>query len=102
MDGAACELLLRRDQIEVRKRASAADELAKAEHRRGGRSVEWPLSFVWPRPDVDIRLRIEIDRKATLAGFGEAGGEIDGGRRLPDAALLIRDSDEHRAAISQD
>ena len=38
-----------------------------------------------------VRLRVEVDEQAALAGLGEAGGEVDGGRRLADAALLVRD-----------
>ena len=38
-----------------------------------------------------VRLRVEIDEQRPLARLGEAGGEIDGGRRLADAALLVRD-----------
>jgi hypothetical protein len=39
-----------------------------------------------PRPEVAF----EIDHERTLAGLGEAGGEVDGGRRLADATLLVR------------
>ena len=38
-----------------------------------------------------VRLRVEVDEQAALAGLREAGGEVDGGRRLADAALLVRD-----------
>ena len=38
-----------------------------------------------------VRLGVEIDEQAALAGLGEAGCEVDGGRRLPDSALLVRD-----------
>ena len=38
-----------------------------------------------------VRLRVEIDDERPLAGLGQAGGEIDGGRGLADPALLVRD-----------
>ena len=38
-----------------------------------------------------VRLRVEIDQQRPLARLGEAGREVDGGRRLADAALLVRD-----------
>ena len=38
-----------------------------------------------------VRLGVEVDEQAALAGLREAGGEVDGGRRLADAALLVRD-----------
>src|SRR2546429_7831699 len=38
-----------------------------------------------------MRRRVEVDHERPLAGLGETGGEIDGGRRLTDPALLIRD-----------
>ena len=42
-------------------------------------------------PGGRVRLRVEIDEQHALARLGEAGADVDGGRRLPDAALLVRD-----------
>jgi hypothetical protein len=40
-------------------------------------------------------LGIEIDKQRGFAAQGEPSGEIDGGRCLPHAALLIRDGNYH-------
>ena len=45
----------------------------------------------WPSPRRGVRLRVEIDEQDPLTRLGEAGGEVDGGGRLPDTALLVRD-----------
>ena len=49
-----------------------------------GRSVR-------PHPEAGrgIGLRVEVDDERPLAGLREARGEVDGGRRLADAALLV-------------
>ena len=41
-----------------------------------------------------VALGVAVDEERPLFGGGEAGGEIDGGRRLSDAALLVRDRDD--------
>ena len=41
-------------------------------------------------PGGRVRLRVEVDDERPLAGLREAGGEVDRGRRLADAALLVR------------
>ena len=43
-----------------------------------------------------IALRIEIDDQNIFADRGERGAEIDGGRGLTDAALLIGDGKDAR------
>ena len=40
-----------------------------------------------------VALRIEIDHQHLLADRGERRAEIDGGRRLADAALLVGDGE---------
>ena len=47
-----------------------------------------------PRPGRGVALRIEIDDQDILADGGERGAEIDGGRRLADAALLVGDGED--------
>ena len=42
-------------------------------------------------PRGRVRLRVEVDDERALAGLREAGGEVDRGRRLADAALLVRE-----------
>ena len=42
-------------------------------------------------PGGRIRLRVEVHDESALAGLGQTGREVDRGRRLSDAALLIRD-----------
>jgi hypothetical protein len=47
-----------------------------------------------------IALRIEIDDEDLPAGRGERGADVDGGRRLADAALLVSHCDtNHRAGL---
>ena len=41
-----------------------------------------------------VALRIEIDQQNAPAEVGQTGGEIDRGRRLADAALLVRDTED--------
>ena len=49
-----------------------------------------------PDPARGVPLRVAIDQEGALLRDREAGGEIDGGRRLPDATLLIGDSQNVR------
>ena len=44
-----------------------------------------------------VRLGVEIDEQRLLAAHRQGGGEVDGGRRLADAAFLVRDRYDHRA-----
>ena len=51
-------------------------------------------------PQVEVRhaavgLGIEIDEQRRLAAQRQGGGEVEGGRRLADAALLVRDGEDH-------
>ena len=41
--------------------------------------------------DGGVALGIEVDQQGLGAGGGDAGGDVDRGRRLADAALLVRD-----------
>src|SRR5438445_11643152 len=41
-----------------------------------------------------VPLRVAVDEERALFGGSEAGGEVHGGRRLSDAALLVRDRDD--------
>ena len=45
-------------------------------------------------PGGCVCLRVEVDDERPPAGLGEAGGEVDRRRRLPDPALLVRDSED--------
>ena len=49
-------------------------------------------------PRGRVRLRIEVDDERPLTGLGQARGEVDRGRRLADAALLVRDRVDRRRA----
>jgi hypothetical protein len=56
------------------------------------------------RMDVEERhaavsLGIEVDQQRRLAAERQGGGEIDGGGRLADAALLIGNRENHRAGM---
>jgi hypothetical protein len=50
--------------------------------------------------DGGVALGIEVDQQGLGARGGDAGGDVDRGRRLADAALLIRDrvDDTHGGA----
>ena len=55
-----------------------------------------------PRPDGEICLRVHVHAQDAVALFGERTREIDGRRRLADAALLVGDGDDvgHRGITS--
>ena len=40
--------------------------------------------------DGGVALGVEVDQQRLRAGGGDAGGQVDRGRRLADAALLVR------------
>src|SRR5437773_455013 len=91
------ELALQRHQYAIRRRQGVDGQkeprLVDAETRRR------------------VALRIQVDHESTSAGQRQPGGDVDGRRRLADAALLIHDGnytrrqplpfvfiDEHRTA----
>ena len=41
-----------------------------------------------------VALRVEVDDQHPLPELGQRGGDVDGGRGLADAALLVRDHDD--------
>jgi hypothetical protein len=47
-----------------------------------------------PEPAAGIPLGVHVDEEHLALGRGEARGEVDGGGRLADAALLIGDADD--------
>src|SRR5205807_2175828 len=88
LDDGASEVGLRRDEIEVREPGRPRQTLER-------RSVQEVVARASVRalaePGGRVRLRVEVDDERPLARLGEAGGEVDRGRRLPDAALLVRE-----------
>jgi len=89
LDDRARELGLCRNEVEVLERG-VLDELGErsaVEEVVARRSVR-----AHPEPGRRVGLRVEVDDERTLAGLRKAGGKIDGGRRLTDAALLVRES----------
>src|SRR5262249_4275702 len=48
-----------------------------------------------------VRLRVEIDEQHTFAARRERTGEVDGGRRLATAALLIDEREHVHADLQQ-
>ena len=46
------------------------------------------------RPARGVSLRVAVDQQRALLGDREAGGEVHGGRRLTDSALLVCDRDD--------
>ena len=84
----------RDEQVGDRRRPDDVRELAR---RFGNRVVGAPRD----RAEIEKRnaavgLRVEIDEQRLPAPHGQRGGEVHGGRRLADAALLIGDRNDHR------
>src|SRR5690606_32022049 len=46
-----------------------------------------------------VALRVHVDDQRAALGDGQAGAQIDGRRRLADAALLVRDRDDPGHAL---
>ena len=87
LDHGAREIRLRGNEVEIRERGRM-NELGK---RRAVEEVIARRSVrAHPKPRGRVRLRIEVDHERALAGLGQAGGEVDGGRRFPDTAFLVR------------
>ena len=53
-----------------------------------------PSARLMPRPTVRFACGIHVDAQDAVSLLGERAGEIDGGRRLADAALLVGDGDD--------
>src|SRR3989442_1408832 len=47
-----------------------------------------------------IRLRVGVDEQRLALSSGKRRGDVDGGRRLPDAALLVGNGDDARHQIT--
>src|SRR5207244_13385985 len=86
LDDRAGELRLRRHEIEVRKLGVLRELLQR-------RAVEQVVArgSVRAHPEAGgcVRLWVEVDDERALPRLREARGEVDGGRRLADSALLI-------------
>ena len=80
----------------MRRHPRRGDGRLPAQHVEGR---ERPLVDAEPR--AGIALRIEIDDQHPLADGCERRAEIDGGRGLADAALLIGEGDDPRAPRSE-
>ncbi len=78
--------IARRPATGVATRASAARSLARQHLIDAGRAG--PID---PETDGRVGLRVDVDEQRLVARLGDAGGDVDGGRRLADAALLVRD-----------
>ena len=50
-------------------------------------------------PRRERALRVEVDREHAAAVLGERRAEVDGGRRLADAALLVAEGDDAGGAV---
>ena len=98
LDRRAGELRLRGDEEEVRERRRLRE--------LGQRSaVEQVVARRAVRAHAEargrVRLRVEVDDERPLARLGKAGGQVDGARRLADAALLVRERVDLAAAGSR-
>ena len=69
------------------------------QHVRHG-SLDGPR--VEAQADGQVRLRVHVDAQDAVALLGERPAEVDGGGRLADAALLVRDGDDagHSASFA--
>ena len=107
------------------ERALAADlrahrDLGPGEVDRGDRDVDLALGDHLANRDVvdehvvharldlvgidalahgQVPLRVEVDAEDAMAGLGERDREVERGRRLGDAALLVREGDDLRTAL---
>jgi hypothetical protein len=54
------------------------------------------LALVDARAHGGIALRVEVDHEHALAHLGQAGGQVDGGRGLADAAFLVGHAEDPR------
>ena len=57
------------------------------------------LVGVDPLAHRQVALRVEVDGQDVVAGLGEGDGQVQRGRRLRDAALLVRERDDLRPAL---
>ena len=77
------------------RRSCSVDAL----HDLGEREIrdQYLVDALLIRPVIDterrrrVSLRVEVDDQNPRSGTGECRREVDGGRRLSDAALLVRD-----------
>ena len=88
----------RDEQVRLRRRQDDVREPA-------GRFDDRVVDAARDRRDVQIGHRavglgVEIDEQRRLAAQRERGGQIDSGRGLPHATLLVRDGNNHRGAVT--
>jgi hypothetical protein len=50
----------------------------------------------------EVGLRIHVDEEHLVALLGQRSGEVDRGRRLADATLLVRDRDDVRQGLTSE
>jgi hypothetical protein len=90
LDGRAGQIGVRGQQLEaldlrrahgVRRVGAAREDVVDARLAELGR----------PQPDRRVGLRVDVDEQRRVAGLRDAGGDVDRGGRLADAALLVRD-----------
>ena len=106
-DGAE-QLVLGRRQVDVRRRDVDARGLGRHDDVLDGdvgidervrhRSLDGPR--IEAQADGQVGLRIHVHAQDAVALLGQRAGEVDGGGRLADAALLVRDGDDAGHAAS--
>ena len=79
-----------RPGIWVSRTASVERRQAQQELVRAGRAIVAGDA----QTGRGIALGIKVYQQNLLADGGQGGGEIDGGRGLPDAALLVSDRED--------
>jgi hypothetical protein len=90
-----------RDEVEVLGRCGAmtlADVVPALDQQVVDRDVE-VVGVVDAEPDRQGALRVEVDEQHLAAVFGQRRAQVDRGRRLADAALLVAHRDDPRRAV---
>ena len=92
LDFGAGELAVGRHEVEAAGFATCDADIGDRSLRRAARDRRCACSARLSMPGARgrVALRIEIDDQHAPLHRDEAGGEIDGRRRLADAALLVR------------
>ena len=94
------EVDVRRDDVEVRI-VRVDDGLDRVLHGPEKQVVDRrDVVRLHSEPGGERTLRIEVDHQYTPAEFGQCCPQVDGGRRLADAALLVAEGDDACGSVA--